>query len=324
MQSGAQKNEVIANWDVLIVGAGPAGLSAALILGRCCRRVILCDTGTPRSFASHEMHGFVSRDGVDPNAFRAIARDQLRAYSNVHFEVAEVTRIRPKGALFEFETSNEGLQTARKILLATGVFDQLPELPGIEPLFGASVHPCPYCDGWEMKDRRVAVYGQGERGFEMARAMTGWVKSAMVLCTDGGETPSSRQLAELRANGIELAADKIERLIGEGSALRAIRFTNGHELECDALFFDTPCRPQSTLALQLGCHMTPSGAIDHGEYEASSTPGVFAAGNILKDVQLSIVAAGEGARAAFGINRSLTREDFERRAQQPIASVSIV
>jgi thioredoxin reductase len=113
--------------------------------------------GTPRSFASHEMQGFVSRDGMDPNAFRAIARDQLRAYPNVAFEVAQVTRISPPGEVFEFETAGDGAQTARKVLLATGVFDQLPDLPGIEPLFGVSVHPCPYCDGWEMKDRRVAV-----------------------------------------------------------------------------------------------------------------------------------------------------------------------
>jgi thioredoxin reductase len=304
----------IADWDVLVVGAGPAGLSAALILGRCCRRVLLCDTGTPRSFASHEMHGFVSRDGVDPNAFRAIARNQLRNYPNVEFEAVEVTRIAASGTgRFEFDTPRGGLQTARKVLLATGVFDQLPELPGIDPLFGVSVHPCPYCDGWEMKDRRIAVYGRGQRGFEMARAMTAWV-TEMVLCTDHDGRLTPIQLAELKANNIEVVTEKIERLVGDGSQLQAIRFTSGREIPCEALFFDTPCHPQSDLAKQLGCRMTRSGAIHCGEYEASSTPGVFVAGNILKDVQLSIVAAGEGARAAFGINRSLTREDFARRA----------
>jgi thioredoxin reductase len=260
------------------------------------------------------MHGFVTRDGMDPNAFRAIARDQLRAYPNVQFEMTEVTRIGARAGVFEFETGNEATQSARKVLLATGVFDQLPDLPGIEPLFGTSVHPCPYCDGWEMKERRVAVYGKGTRGFEMARAMTAWVKKEMVLCTNGGEQCSAAQLAELKANGIEVIVEKIELLIAEGSQLRAIRFSNGREIECGALFFDTPCHPQSDLARQLGCHTTQSGAIDCGNYEASSVPGIFAAGNILEDVQLSIVAAAEGARAAFGINRSLTREDFARRA----------
>jgi thioredoxin reductase len=315
MASDTDIDARLPTWDVLIVGAGPAGLSAALILGRCCRRVLLCDTGTPRSFASHEMHGFVSRDGIDPNAFRALSRDQLRAYPNVVFKVTEVERITAcKDGLFDFETGGGAIQTARKVLLATGVFDQLPDLPGVEALFGVSVHPCPYCDGWEMRDRRVAVYGKGERGFEMARAMTAWVKSHMVLCTDGGERLSSTQLAQLGANDIEVVTDKINLLITEGSQLRAIRFAHGREIPCEALFFDTPCHPQSDLAKQLGCHTTQSGAIDCGEYEASSTPGVFAAGNVLKDVQLSIVAAGEGARAAFGINRALTREDFAQHA----------
>jgi thioredoxin reductase len=314
MESGVQNSDAIAQWDVLIVGAGPAGLSAALILGRCCRRVLLCDTGTPRSFASHEMHGFVTRDGMDPNTFRAIARDQLRAYPNVHFEMAEVTRIGARAGVFEFEIGNEDTQSARKVLLATGVFDQLPDLPGIEPLFGTSVHPCPYCEGWEMRERRVAVYGKGTRGFEMARAMTAWVKSEMVLCTNDGEPCSAAQMAELKANGIEVIVEKIDDLVAEGAQLRAIRFSSGRQIQCEALFFDTPCHPQSDLAKQLGCHTTPSGAIECGDYETSSVPGIFAAGNILEDVQLSIVAAGEGARAAFGINRSLTREDFARRA----------
>jgi thioredoxin reductase len=301
-------------WDVLIVGAGPAGLSAALILGRCRRRVLLCDSGTPRSFASHRMHGFLSRDGIDPNQFRATARDQLRTYPNVTVDLVEVTSIRVADSIFEFQTEGGHPQRARKILLATGVFDQLPELPGIEPLFGVSVHPCPYCDGWEMQDRRIAVYGRGKRGFEMARAMTAWA-STLTLCTDGGRRLGSTELDELKANGVAVNAGKIVALIAEGAQLQGIRFAEGPKLECEALFFDTPCRPQSRLAAQLGCRTNPAGAIECGRYEASSTPGVFVAGNILKDVQLSIVAAAEGAKAAFGINRALTREDFARRAQ---------
>lgn len=302
-------------WDVLIVGAGPAGLSAALILGRCRRRVLLCDSGTPRSFASHRMHGFLSRDGIDPNQFRAIARDQLRTYPNVAIDLVEVMSIRATGSTFEFQTEGGHPQRARKVLLATGVFDQLPELPGIEPLFGVSVHPCPYCDGWEMQDRRIAVYGRGERGFEMARAMTAWA-SRFTLCTDGDRSLCPRELEELKSNGIAVNTEKIVALIAKDAQLSAVRFADGCELKCEALFFDTPCRPQSRLAAQLGCRTNRAGAIECGEYEASSTPGVFVAGNILQDVQLSIVAAAEGARAAFGINRALTRESFALRAQR--------
>jgi thioredoxin reductase len=259
------------------------------------------------------MHGFLSRDGIDPNQFRAIARDQLRTYPNVTIDLVEVTSIRAADSIFEFQTEGGHPQRARKILLATGVFDQLPELPGIEPLFGVSVHPCPYCDGWEMQDRRIVVYGRGKRGFEMARAMTAWV-STLTLCTDGDGSLRSMELEELKSNGISVNTSRIVALIAEGAELQAVRFADGYELKCEALFFDTPSRPQSILAAQLGCRTNRAGAIQCGRYEASSTPGVFVAGNILRDVQLSIVAAAEGAKAAFGINRALTREDFALRA----------
>jgi len=162
------------------------------------------------------MHGFLSRDGIDPSEFRSIARDQLKTYPNVTVDLVEVTRIRATDATFEFQTSSGRPQRARKILLATGVFDELPALRGIDPLFGVSVHPCPYCDGWEMQDRRIAVYGRGERGVEMARAMTAWV-SALTLCTDGDRRLETAQLAELQANGIAVNTGKIVTLVAEGA-----------------------------------------------------------------------------------------------------------
>lgn len=308
-------------WDVLIVGAGPAGMSAALILGRCCRRVLLCDAGTPRSWAAREMHSFLSRDGIDPNEFRTLSKKELAAYPNVHLRFAEVTQIhKKKDGTFEAEFQAGAPQKCRKILLATGVLDQLPEIPGVKQFFGTSVHQCPYCDGWEMKDRPIAVYGKAHRGFEMARALTAW-SSSFTLLSDGPTRLSTSQRAQLRANGIELVTTKIERLVGQGARLQAIQLTDGREIRCKALFFDMPCYPQSPLAKKLGCRMTASGGIHCGEYEASSVPGVYAAGNILKGVQLSIVAAAEGARAAFGVNRALTREDFARRARVPWKSL---
>jgi thioredoxin reductase len=302
-------------WDVIVVGAGPAGLSAALILGRCRRRVLLCDTGTPRSWAAHRMHGFLTRDGMNLEEFRATAREQLASYPGVALLPVEVTRVEVKtGDGFTVGLADGSEQQCRKLLLASGVFDQLPKLPNIEAFFGISVHPCPYCEGWEMRDRPIAVYGKGQRGYEMARAMTAW-SADLVLCTDGPVSLSGRHKRELQANGIAIVATPIVELVGQQGKLERLRFADGSERSCGALFFDTPCQSQSQLAQQLGCRMTASGNVHCGEYEASSVPGVYAAGNILKDVQLSIVAAAEGARAAFGINRALTREDFARRAE---------
>ena len=164
-----------ARWDVVIVGGGPAGLSAALILGRACRRVLVCDAGTPRSWASKAMHAFPTRDGVDPATFRKLARAELRRYRNVKFRQAEVRKAeRARGSGFRLLTSDRKRISCRKLLIATGVFDRLPSIPEIAGYFGTSVFQCPYCDGWENRDEAVAVYGKGQRGFEMSCAMSAW------------------------------------------------------------------------------------------------------------------------------------------------------
>ena len=302
-------------WDVVIVGGGPAGLSAGLILGRACRRVLICDSGTPRSWASKAQHAFVTRDGIPPAQFRRIARAELRRYADVKFrrtEVKSARRNRTGG--FSLRAADGARIRCRKLLIATGVFDWLPPIPGIADLFGTSVFQCPYCDGWEFRNQAVAAYGKGRRGFEMARALTAWTRD-IVLCSDGKASLSRGLRDELEANGIELREDRIGGLECNRGVLRAIEFRNGTTLPRRALFFDMPASGQSRLAESLGCQFNRQGGVKCGRYEATTVPGVFVAGNIIKDVQLAIVAAAEGARAAFGINRALTREDFACRVK---------
>jgi thioredoxin reductase len=301
-------------WDVVIAGAGPAGLSAALVLGRARRKVLLCDTGTPRSWASKEMHGFLTRDGIAPAQFLRLAHEELARYPGVVLRAAEVTAAaRAANGSFAVTIGRQRRVRSRKLLIATGVFDHLPALDGIEQFFGTSVFQCPYCDGWEVGDAPIAVYGKRQRGFEMARAMTAW-SNDIVLCTDGAAMLSETAKSHLDRNGIPILQERIERLAGARGQLQEIVFRNGCRLKRAALFFDMPCSAQSKLAESLGCQFARHGGIKCGQYEATSVPGVFVAGNIIKDVQLAIVAAAEGTRAAFGINRALTREDFERRA----------
>jgi thioredoxin reductase len=301
-------------WDVVIVGAGAAGLSAALVLGRACRKVLVCDKGTPRNWASKEMHSFVTRDGIDPSDFRAIARKELARYKQVTFRAARVTGASAVGEQgFRITLEGTAPVRSRKLLLATGVVDQLPSIEGIEDFFGVSAFQCPYCHGWENRGAPIAVYGRRQRGFEMARAMTAWTDD-IVLCTDGPSSLSADAKNQLHRNGVQIHTGRIARLQGEDGQLKSIVFQDGSTLERAALFFDTPSTEQSNLARSLGCEFSAKGGVKCGEHEASSVPGVFVAGNIIRDVQLAIVAASEGAKAAFGINRALTREDFERHA----------
>ena len=301
-------------WDTIIIGGGPAGLSAALVLGRCCRRVLVCDNGQPRNRASRALHGFITRDGVAPSEFLEVARQQLQRYDNVRLVNAEVTDVaRESKTLFRVVLNDDSSELARKILIATGVVDQLPAIARIDEFWGKSVHQCPYCDGWELRGAPVAVYGRRSRGLEMARALTAWT-SDIALCTDGRSGFSDQTRMHLNRNGIEVIEERIVELEGQDGQLDALVFDGGRRLPRRALFFDTPCISRMELARKLGCQITRKGAVRCGEYEATSVPGVFVAGNLIKDVQLVIVAAAEGTRAAFGINRSLTREDFERRA----------
>ena len=302
-------------WDVVIAGAGPAGLSAALVLGRSCRRVLLCDTGTPRSWASKEMHAYLSRDCASPTRFRNISKREVLKYPGVKFAPVEVLTARRAGEHFQVELAGRRPVQARKLLIATGLFDVVPPIPGIDGLFGRTVFQCPYCDGWEMRGKRIAVYGKRQRGLHMARAMTAWARD-IVLLTNGraGYSPDERR--QLDRNGIHVVEKRVARLDGAHGKLSAVTFRDGDRLPRDALFFDTPSRNQSKLAQSLRCQFGRDGGVLCGDYEATSVPGVYVAGNIIRDVQLSIVAAAEGARAAFGINRALTREDFDHRTRQ--------
>lgn len=300
-------------FDVVIVGAGPAGLSAALVLGRACRKVLLCDNETPRNWASKAIYGFLTRDGTAPVEFREAARVELLRYSNIRRAKAEVSHAQKLAdGTFEIRAGRRTV-ISRKLLIATGVVDQLPAIAGIEAFFGTSVFQCPYCDGWELRGAPVAVYGKARAALEIARSLTGWTDD-IVLCTNGRAGLSDADKLKLHRNNIRIVEERISALRGVGGQLEAIEFQDGALLERSALFFDTACTGRSELAVSLGCQFNRRGGIRCGQYEATSVAGVFVAGNVIKDVQLSVVAAGEGARAAFGINRALTREDFERRA----------
>ena len=301
------------DWDCIIVGGGPAGLSAALTLGRARRRVLVLDAGTPRNHSSASMHGYLSRDGVAPAAFLQIARDQLEPYGSVSLRDAEATdaEAAPGGFRVRLDAAGDAEEwlECRTLLLATGVVDDVPVLDGIERYYGRSVHHCPYCDGWEHRDEPIAVYGCTEAAAKYAIAMMVWSPD-VVLCTDGFPAFPPDLAGELAAHGIAIYPQKILRLEGEGDRLARIVLEDGSVVARTALFFSTAQRQRSGLAARLGCHFTEAGAVATGESEATDVPGLFVAGDASRDAQLVVVAAAEGALAAVAINTLLTRQDL--------------
>lgn len=296
-------------YDVVIVGAGPAGLSAALILGRCRRRVLICDTGQPRNAASHSLHGFLTRDGIDPYELLHLGRTQLHPYPSIEFQHIEVTDALRTDTHFELSLADGSRVYARKLLLATGVVDELPPIKGIEPFYGRSVFHCPYCDGWEVRDQPLAIYGKGAPGRQLALELTMWSRD-LVLCTDGPVELDEQDVQRLSRHGIVVRDERIDRLKGKDGLLEYIVFANGEELPRRALFFAVHEHQRSDLPARLGTTFTRRGSVRTDEDEHTTVPGLYVAGDAARRVQLTIVAAAEGVEAAFAINTALLKEDL--------------
>jgi thioredoxin reductase len=296
-------------YDCIIVGAGPAGLSAALMLGRCRRTVLVCDIGNPRNARSSGVHNYLTRDGIIPAEFLEVARKEVGRYPSVEFRTVEVLDATVSSDGFRVLCADGRQLSARKLLLATGVADELPNLPGLDPLYGTSVHHCPYCDGWEWREQPLAVYGCGEEGSALALGLTVWTHD-LVLCTDGPSRLSDKDLDQLHTQGIEVREDRVLRLEGTGGQLERIVFENGESLARRALFVCMGQHQRSALARKLGARFTGKGAVDTGTCEATDVPGLYVAGDASKEAQFVIVAAAEGTEAGMAINKALLKEDL--------------
>jgi thioredoxin reductase len=297
-------------YDVVIVGAGPAGLSAALMLGRCRRRVVVIDDGLPRNRAARTTHGFLTRDGTAPTELLELGRAELARYKTVHIRSGTVAAADGRRGAFVVRCDDGRTFQGRRLVLATGVVDQLPAIPGLEALYGRSVHHCPFCDAYEYADRPLAVYGRGRGGVEAALVLRAWSED-VVLITDGkllGRDARTR----CGRHGIAIREDPVRRLIGRGGRLERIEFRGGPTLKRAALFFATSQQQRSDLARNLGCEFTAAGAVMTKDHETTNVPGVYVVGDASHREQKVIVAAAEGMLAAMKIHESLWLEELRR------------
>jgi thioredoxin reductase len=302
-------------FDVAIIGGGPAGLSAAIVLGRCRRRIVLFDHGKPRNYAAQGVHCYLSAEGTPPLELRERGRNEVRSYGVeiIDREVVVARCCAPDDdaqTSFELRTA-ERIYRSRKLLLATGLVDVLPELPGLKELYGRSVHHCPYCDGWEHRDQRLAAFGDGNSAAGLALALRRW--SPHVIALSNGDSIEESTITQLEASGITYREESIQELAGNAGALTEVHFENGPPLPCDALFFSASKVQRSRLPTLLGCATDDGGLIETGKKQGTRIEGLYLAGDADGDVQFAIVAAAEGAVAATAINRALQEEEQSPR-----------
>lgn len=290
-------------YDVIIVGGGPAGLSAALVLGRCRRRVLVCDAGTPRNAAARALHGYLTRDGALPLDLIRLGREELQAYG-IEQRRARVTGVTGRVGAFDVTIDDGQLVRARTLLLATGVEDRLPDVPGLADCYGISVHHCPYCDGWEVRDGAIVVLGSGRTATGLSLSLTTWSRR-VVVCTSGSTRLAPPQREQLATHGITVHEARLAGVEHDAGRVRQIRFRDGSTLDCDAIFFTGGQRQQCGLAASLGCEFNRRGTVRTDHLGQTCVPGVYVAGDASRDVQFVIVAASEGAKAGVAINKAL-------------------
>ena len=297
--------------EVIVVGGGPAGLSAALVLGRACRRVRVFDHGRPRNACAQAVNGYLTRDGIPPLDFLRVAREELQRYDTVTLEDAEVVETRCHADRhFEVCLGDGRRFTSRKLLIATGVTDNDPDVPGVRELYGRGVFHCPYCDGWEQRGRRIVTYGRGARGHGLAMELLGW-SAHVTLCSDGPAEVDDQQRAQLARNGIAMHEARVARVESRDGRVAAIVFDTGESLPCDALFFTTGQHQAAKFASALGCAFNEKGTVHTGRHESTDVPGLYVAGDASRDVQWVIIAAAEGAEAAFAMTQDLIKESWK-------------
>jgi thioredoxin reductase len=314
-----------ARYDAVVVGAGAAGLSAALVLGRSRRRVLILDGGEPRNAPSSGAHGFFTRDGAPPKELLRIGREQLTPYEGVQYRRTKARKAGGTSGAFEVVLEDGSTVFARRLILATGVADELPDRPGFSELWGRGVYHCPYCHGWEVRDRPLAVLNSSGAGaVERAVLIRNWSRD-LVLLTDGPAGLDEKSRRRLSGLGVSVREERISRLEGDSGresraasgGLERIVFEDGSTLAREGLFYVPPQSQRSELAEALGCDLEQMARAlvikSDPTTRETSVPGVYAAGDVTGTGPLQSIplAAASGAAAAYFANHALATEDAD-------------
>ncbi|MEK3869474.1 MULTISPECIES: NAD(P)/FAD-dependent oxidoreductase [unclassified Paenibacillus] len=298
--------------DVGIIGGGPAGLNAALVLGRARKNVVVIDEGRPRNRVTGESHGFLTRDGIKPAEFRRIAKEQIQAYPTVRFVEDTAVTAAGEDGRFQITTAQGETFQAKKLLFASGMKDAPLDIPGLAEVYGKSAFVCPYCDGWELRDRPLVVIVPRDQVLHMAKMISGWT-TQFTVCTHGQGQWTEGHREDLERHQVPVFDLPVEHIDSQEGMVRQVVLKDGTAVPCTGIFFAPKLVPGSSLPQMLDCGITESGAMIVDDLGKTNVPGIFGAGDAASAKYQVIAAAAAGALAGMAINNELQEEAWNRR-----------
>jgi len=298
--------------DTAIIGGGPAGLSAALVLGRARKSVIVMDEGRPRNRVTREIHGFLTRDSISPGEFRRIAKEQISAYPSVHFVDDAAATITGTDGNFQIKTAQGTIYRSKKLLFAAGMKDLPVDIDGLAEVYGKSAFVCPYCDGWELRDQPLVLIVKGNHALHMAKVISGWTNQ-YTICTNGPDEWTDEQREELKQHNVPTFDSPILRIESNEGMVHQIVLEDGTIVPCTGIFFAPKLVAGSDLPKTLGCKVTEAGTVVVDTFGKTNIPGIYSAGDAATELYQAITAASMGSLAAVGINGELLAEAWDNR-----------
>lgn len=301
--------------DSIIIGGGPAGLNAALVLGRARRNVAVIDAAQARNRVTQKAHNFLTREGISPGEFRRIAKEQISAFPSVQFVEDTATSIEGSDGSFQVTTAEGLVLQAKKILFAVGKKDLPLDLNGLSEVYGKTAFVCPYCDGWELRDQPLVLIVNGARALHLAQIITGWT-STYTICTNGPGEMTDEQRHELQQHGVPVYESPVQRIESQDGIVQRVVLQDGNQIECRGVFFAPKLSIGSDLPQSLGCEVNELGTVIVDERAKTTVPGVFSAGDAASEYHQAIAAASLGALSAVSINSELAMEAWNKQGNE--------
>lgn len=293
-----------------VIGGGPAGLNAALVLARSLKTTLLIDNNTARNKVTQESHNFITRDGITPEEFRKKAHEDLYKYPDVQIQNQTLTDIVKTEDCFQLTTDNGESFEAQNIILSTGLKDILPDIKGIHDVYGRSVFSCPFCDGYESKDEPLVYFAHDDNTFHAVKMISNWNKD-ITICTNGNNILTEKESETLLNKGFQIINNEIKAIHSNDGNLAHVEFTDGSILDKNRGFVSYRMEQSADFFKTLGLKMNEFGGIETDSYGRTNISGIYAAGDNAEGPPQLIIAAAHGSKAAIGVIMDSVEKQFE-------------